>query len=75
MLGLGRRLNLGPSFRTLPLDTPARLGMAGAKKFIENRQGKVEKKGEGEQLMLPLPQYLERFPALLNPGGVEWMLN
>lgn len=49
---------MGPSFRTLPLDTPARLGMAGAKKFIENRQGRVEEKGEGEQLMLPLPQYL-----------------
>ena len=48
-MGEGRRLNLSPSFRTLPLDTPARLGMAGAKKFIENRQGRVEEKGEGEE--------------------------
>lgn len=51
MSGYVWRLNLDPSFRTLPLDTPARLGMAGAKKFIENRQGRVEEKGEGEQLM------------------------
>lgn len=48
----------GPLFPYPPLDTPARLGMTGAKKFIENRQGRVEVKGEGEQLMLPLPQYL-----------------
>lgn len=33
--------------------------MTGAKKFIENRQGRVEEEeGEAGQLTLPLPQYL-----------------
>lgn len=38
---------MGPSFCTLPLDTPARLGVAGVKKFIENRHRSIEENGEG----------------------------